>query len=56
MIHSRKRALQKLKRLNRIQIIQYEKKMNHKNTKNSCHGAGNMPFFEINHAGSIVAH
>ena len=30
--------------------------MNHKNTENSCHGTENMPFFEINHAGSIAAH
>ena len=30
--------------------------MNQINTENSCHGAGNMTFFEINHAGSIVAH
>ena len=30
--------------------------MNHKNTENSCHGTGNMQFFEINHAGSNVAH
>ena len=30
--------------------------MNHKNTENSCHGAGNMSFFEVNHAGSIAAH
>ena len=34
----------------------YEKKMNHIDTKNICHGAGNMPFFEINPAGSIAAH
>ena len=32
----------------------HEKKMNHKNTENSCHVAGNMPFFEINRAGSIA--
>ena len=31
-------------------------KKNHKNTENVCHGAGNMPFFEINHAGSIAVH
>ena len=30
--------------------------MNHQNTKNTCHGAGNVQFFEINHAGSIAAH
>ena len=30
--------------------------MNHKNTENSCLGAGNMAFFEINLAGSITAH
>ena len=30
--------------------------MNHKNTENSCHGAGNMPFFKTNHVGSIAAH
>ena len=29
--------------------------MNHKNTENACHSAGNMPFFEINHADSIAA-
>ena len=34
----------------------YENKMNHKNIENSCHGAGNMPFSEISHAGSIAAH
>ena len=27
-----------------------------KKTENSCHDAGNMPYFETNHAGSIVAH
>ena len=30
--------------------------MNHKNNKNSCHDAENMPLFEINHTGSIAAH
>ena len=30
--------------------------MNHKNNENPFHGAGNMPFFEINHADSIAAH
>ena len=30
--------------------------MNHKNTDNTCHSAGNMQFFEINYAGSIAAH
>ena len=30
--------------------------MNHKNTENTWHGAGNIPLFEINHAGSIAAH
>ena len=29
--------------------------MNHKNTENSWHGAGTMPFFGINHAGSSAA-
>ena len=30
--------------------------MNHKNTENSCHGTGSMPFFKINHVGSINEH
>ena len=30
--------------------------MNNESTENSCHDAGNMPLFEINHAGSIAAH
>ena len=37
-------------------MIKYEMKMNHKNTENSCHGTGNMPVFEIKHAGSIASH
>ena len=30
--------------------------MNHENTENICQNAGNMQFFEINHAGNIAAH
>ena len=30
--------------------------MNHTNSENTCHSAGNMQFFEINNAGSIAAH
>ena len=32
------------------------KQMNYKNTESTCHSAGNMQFFEINHAGSYAAH
>ena len=56
MIHSRKHALQKLKDFIECKWYKYGKKVNHKNTENSCHGAGNVPFFEINHAGIIAAH
>ena len=30
--------------------------MNHKNAEKTCLGAGNMSFFEINHAGIIDTH
>ena len=61
MIRSRKRALYKFPKLKISYTIEckwykYEKKINHKNAENSNHSAGNMQFFEINHAGSIAAH
>ena len=30
--------------------------MNHKNTENTCHIAGNMPFFETNHELAVLLH
>ena len=30
--------------------------MKRKNTENTCFSAGNIKFFEINHAGSIAAY
>ena len=47
MVHGRKSALQKLRDLIECKWYKFEKKMNHKNTENTCHGAVNMPFFDM---------
>ena len=58
MIHSRNSEnvhCKNLKNLIECKSYKYEKKMNHKTIHAMVQEISNMPFFEINDAGSIVA-